>query len=390
MELHILLVFIVLLILLIAVHQKHWLWLVLMTFVAVFVSVLKSRENFETMFRDDLNMALNTQESLCKPFENIPNDVRPTLVRNRALHRSKNGDDKCVIRMDDNPLFNDWKCENSAPFYQDDVTTNVQEIYDTDIFNPNTISTSKFCEITFRNDATPDSLVSYATSLEESDPTKQTLTKSIRDLSKRAQNAEQTSQKEREEHAQTMNKLSNAEGDLNSVQRERDSYKYSYDVVARDVNNLRSENSGLIRQTNAENRMSGFTPNNMIHVQSLFHKCLDGGVRENQPAYLWDCAGVPNQRWNMDGKNRLVLNRDKNLCLGPQGNTVGALTPLVAKRCTDEENMKWFYDKETKEIKNHTNPGMCVDVNGWKFDNGQGIIAWHCHGGANQKWGMRQ
>ena len=390
MELYNTLFFIVLLVLSVAVYQKHWMWLLLSTFVAVVVSIFKSRENFETLFRDDVNMALNTQESLCKPFEKVPNDLRPTLVKTRAIHKSKNGNDKCVIRMDDNPLFRDWRCDNSVPLHQDNVTTDVKEIYDTDIFNPNTVTTSKYCEITFREDASPDDLISYASSLEEWDPSKKNLTRSINELSRRAQNAEQAAQKERNELTQTRNRLQNIEGDLYYTRHERDNYKNSYESIAGDVHRLRSENNSLLKQNNTENRLSGFSPNNMINVASLWHKCIDGGWNENQQAYLWDCAGVGSQRWNMDNKNRLVINRDKNLCLGPQGNIVNNGTPLITKICNDEDNMKWFYDKETKEIKNHANPGMCIDVPNWKFNNGQGLTTWHCHGGTNQQWGMRQ
>jgi hypothetical protein len=329
-----------------AVLKQVAVFLLVAVIVAIAIATLKIKENYDSILTDQaINALVQFDNETCVPFLRLGQNA-PDFIKQQRLKKYENDNTTCYIKTKDNLFDNnrnpETACTRENPQLYTSTHSNLIESISPGFvvdekngeFGADNVCLIKFNPNALAKSDATQKLHEYASYVSSRDPTVFRLTS--------------------------------------------------------DNTSLQTKITSLERQNNTENRLSGFSPNNMINVASLWHKCIDGGWNENQQAYLWDCAGVGSQRWNMDNKNRLVINRDKNLCLGPQGNIVNNGTPLITKICNDEDNMKWFYDKETKEIKNHANPGMCIDVPNWKFNNGQGLTTWHCHGGTNQQWGMRQ
>lgn len=57
----------------------------------------------------------------------------------------------------------------------------------------------------------------------------------------------------------------------------------------------------------------------------------------------------------------------------------------VTKDCKDSNKIKYF-PGNYKNMRLATNIGLCFDIYGGKDVDGQSVVFWNCHNGANQKW----
>jgi len=158
-------------------------------------------------------------------------------------------------------------------------------------------------------------------------------------------------------------------------------------------------------------------------------KCLD--VNESDPNKsigVWPCHGRNNQKWLLDDSSRLISlgkcmkwNWNGDLSLkdcggsyrqqrfdfvrGPSvqvieykpirlssiGNTCVDMATtktnekynVSIKPCNGARNQSWFINTQQKTIVNEENDTYCLDVD---IEDGYNLIAWECHGRANQQW----
>lgn len=124
----------------------------------------------------------------------------------------------------------------------------------------------------------------------------------------------------------------------------------------------------------------------LVGAQS--RRCLDAGVGPQGAVpsiYLWDCAGVANQKWTpqpdgsiqaADGKCLDVLNRITSP--GAAVSTWG---------CNGGDNQRWRFHPNGTIV--NAQSGLCLDAYLRATDNGSRVSVSTCHGGANQVWNLR-
>ncbi len=104
------------------------------------------------------------------------------------------------------------------------------------------------------------------------------------------------------------------------------------------------------------------------------------GVAQGAEAVLERCDGRSDQRfqWTERGELRMA-----GYCLDAAGGGTHNGTKLIAWRCSNGRNQKWFVDGS--RIRGEQS-GKCLDVQGNRLQPGTPVILYQCHNGPNQRW----
>ena len=108
-------------------------------------------------------------------------------------------------------------------------------------------------------------------------------------------------------------------------------------------------------------------------------KCLSPGAGGG--VLIWDCVNNPNQVFEHTAIGQLKQNGQ---CLGNSGNT------LVFQSCGGAGATHQLWVVESGALRNKNQPPYCMDIENGGRTNGTKVLAWSCHGGANQKWDLRR
>lgn len=109
-------------------------------------------------------------------------------------------------------------------------------------------------------------------------------------------------------------------------------------------------------------------------------KCLD--AKNNVEAIVWDCHGGSNQQVSFSGYGAFKVG---GRCLGAAGQSMQQGEQLVFTACNNNNlGQRWAFYRGA--LRNEL--GYCADIKGGSKTSGTPVIAWSCHGGANQKWGL--
>ena len=103
--------------------------------------------------------------------------------------------------------------------------------------------------------------------------------------------------------------------------------------------------------------------------------CMDANAAKGN-VILWSCHGGANQKFDYSDDGTL---RQYGRCLGARG------ASLVLKRCDASPDTQWTF--AGGEIRN--GDGQCIDIAGGERANGTPLVAWSCHGVAQQRWTRR-
>ncbi|MDB4985837.1 MAG: hypothetical protein JWN04_1015 [Myxococcaceae bacterium] len=113
-------------------------------------------------------------------------------------------------------------------------------------------------------------------------------------------------------------------------------------------------------------------------------KCLDvrGPSSENgTAAQLWDCVGVANQQWVLNGQGELRGFADK--CLDVRGPSSANGTDVQVWDCLGVSNQKWSLSQKGQLV---GFAGKCLQVRGGQSQNGVAVELWDCNDSAEQQW----
>jgi alpha-galactosidase len=91
---------------------------------------------------------------------------------------------------------------------------------------------------------------------------------------------------------------------------------------------------------------------------------------------LWSCHGGANQKFVHFDDGTL---RHDGRCVGTRG------ASLVLKACDASPDTRWtFADGQVRNDRQ-----QCLDIAGGHRANGTAVLAWSCHGAAEQRWRRR-
>jgi hypothetical protein len=113
-------------------------------------------------------------------------------------------------------------------------------------------------------------------------------------------------------------------------------------------------------------------------VSTYANKCLAPAAGSGM--LIWDCVSNPNQAFERTAIGQLKQNGQ---CLGNNGNT------LALQACGGSGALHQLWVIDGGILKNKNQPALCLDIEGGGRNNGSRVLAWSCHGGANQKWVLR-
>ncbi len=109
-------------------------------------------------------------------------------------------------------------------------------------------------------------------------------------------------------------------------------------------------------------------------------KCLD--AKNSVEAIVWDCHGGSNQQVSFSGYGAFKVG---GRCLGAAGQSMQQGEQLVFAACNKNNlGQRWAFYRGA--LRNEL--GYCADIKGGSVNAGTPVVAWSCHGGANQQWGL--
>jgi len=117
-------------------------------------------------------------------------------------------------------------------------------------------------------------------------------------------------------------------------------------------------------------------------VSASSSRCLDNpqsATTNGTQPIIWECSGVTNQRWNINGSTIQVQGK----CLdAPLDAVAGSKVQLW--ECNGGTNQQWAVN--TNGTVKSTSSGLCLDVYNNNTANGTATILWTCGSAANQRW----
>jgi len=184
-----------------------------------------------------------------------------------------------------------------------------------------------------------------------------------------------------------------------------------------------NQNAAFMRDCDGGESQKWVHSNGLVK-NTYYNKCLDVD-QSNDMGYIivWDCHGRENQKWELSYSTMKSLSNGQ--CATTESNNSLRLYPcngdqnqqfyhsntepppndeyksikdstsqcvdmspsgqVFSASCTGSQNQKWYFDTQTKTIKNESNR-WCLDVD---LQNDSVIIAWkECHGRNNQQWSL--
>ena len=128
-------------------------------------------------------------------------------------------------------------------------------------------------------------------------------------------------------------------------------------------------------------------------LQSLASgKCVDlpgANTQDHVEPVQWDCHGAPNQQWDLEpwsGSRYRLISKLSGKCLGiVKGAAAGRSVQQSECINTDEQLWERNVSREGYTLANASD-GLCLDVERGSLNNGARLVAWPCHGGANETW----
>jgi hypothetical protein len=127
-------------------------------------------------------------------------------------------------------------------------------------------------------------------------------------------------------------------------------------------------------------------PSRYVRSRNRGNFCVDvQGISRDSGAqvYMWDCWNGPNQRWQLDGKQRLV-NENSGMCLDVWGGNPNEGAEVKQYPCHDGANQRWVNNGGMLQPAHA--PGKCLDIWGGATGNGSRLSIYPCHGGPNQRF----
>jgi hypothetical protein len=374
-------------------------WLLLCVFVAIFISLTKAREHYTNVLTQDVNQALDTNETLCAPFNVVDDALLPDIVKSRELFGVVGNNSVCRIRKE-NPVFSTWKCENNPRVLgQDGVVTSVQEVQDMDVVNSQKLSTAEYCEITFSPSATTKQMTDYARKLKDNDPSEVQCSSKTRRLETLRQQCATDLDNERSRHGASRQRIVEEQQRVSSMNGEVRRLRSGLEECQnKPVDRTREfQLSAELNKASGVNRMMRFetNPSSFLDLFSSGprgneRRCVDIGgwaTHTNAPTIIWDCHGGANQKWAMDEKNRL-RSRHSGTCLSVASASPTNGEDVVIQPCTDEMKQKWYLDSQQR-LRNGENPNKCIDLWGVTTRNGTPVRIFDCHSDWNQRFNMK-
>jgi hypothetical protein len=125
-----------------------------------------------------------------------------------------------------------------------------------------------------------------------------------------------------------------------------------------------------------------------VEFRGLAGKCLDvqGGFHDaGRDVWLWDCWGGDPQKFSINTLDHSIKRTSDGMCLSVPHGGNGAVVEM--QPCNGSSWQTWSIGAGGSIVHSATN--KCVDVSGWGTGNGTPLVLWDCHGGTNQKWGVR-
>ncbi|MFO0646421.1 MAG: RICIN domain-containing protein [Polyangiales bacterium] len=119
-------------------------------------------------------------------------------------------------------------------------------------------------------------------------------------------------------------------------------------------------------------------------LRGLGRKCLDvrgPSTSNGTPVQLWDCVGVPQQRWTLTSRGEVRGLGGK--CLDVRGPSTDNGTPVQLWDCVSVPQQRWTLTP-AGELRGLG--GKCLDVRGPSTNNGTPVQLWDCVGVPQQHW----
>ncbi|MHA3946960.1 ricin-type beta-trefoil lectin domain protein [Cellulomonas bogoriensis] len=114
--------------------------------------------------------------------------------------------------------------------------------------------------------------------------------------------------------------------------------------------------------------------------------CLDvpwADPTDGNPAQVATCSGNAAQTWTRGSDGTI---RALGRCLDAAGGRTENGTVVQIWGCNGTGAQRWVYDAASRALVNPAS-GRCLDAQGGTpLRDGQRLVLWDCHGGANQQW----
>ena len=117
-------------------------------------------------------------------------------------------------------------------------------------------------------------------------------------------------------------------------------------------------------------------------------RCLDGGVGPQGAVpsiYLWDCAGVSNQKWTPRPDGSVQAADGK--CLDVLNHNTSPGAAVSTWSCNGGANQRWRFNPNGTIV--NAESGLCLDAYLKATASGSRVSVSTCHGEANQVWNLR-
>lgn len=297
-------------------------------------------------------------------------------------------------------MFSTWKCDNNPLVLgQDGIVTSVQEVQDMDVINSQKLSTTGYCEITFSPSATKQQMTDYAQKLKDNDPAEAQCRTKTRRLENLRQQCGNELDNERARHGASRQRIVEEQQRVSSMDGEVRRLRSGLEACQnRPIDRTREHQlSSKLNKAVGVNRMMRFetNPGSFLDLFSSGpggneRRCVDiagWATHTNARTHLWDCHGGGNQKWAMDGENR-IRSRHSGTCLTVANSSPRNGEDVVIQPCTDEMKQKWYLDSQQR-LRNGENPSKCIDLWGGSTRNGTAVRMYDCHGGWNQKLNLK-
>jgi hypothetical protein len=357
----------------------------------------KIRERF-TIFTDETaKILIETERISCKPIERaLGGDLKNMPVaQNFRIIGVRDDENQCYIKKLDT-IVGDKECKPNTNLYDTKFSNVVDSIEEGTYIDPYLTEKTEVpvCYINFKEDATANDIIDYASYLNSKDPDLQKVTS---ELNKEISiNTNLT-----DANTTLTNSLTDTSAELARMRAEAPNLTNKITVLTgtndKLVGTIGEQNQTIYNLTGRLNEVKDITTfnpqNNIIKAIGSdgkpTNKCIDvEGISKDNFAkvHLWDNWGGPNQKWRLDDKMRLI-SQNSGKCLDLLYGNTNAGTGIIQYDCHDGPNMKWIYDNK-KRLRSQKDPNMCLDIPNGNYNNGNKLMIWPCHDGNNQKWSL--